>query len=577
MRRRLTAGWTFLSGQLELPALAGKGVGAIFLLASRSARVIVDADMETAASCEALIKFGRISLPTPRWFLLVLGMILLGLSGASGQAERKRINMEYVEQLALEACQKPFAPAEGEALLPANLRGLTPERYRHIRFLPEKEFWKAEGLPFGVALFHLGHQFTQPVAIHEFTADYVQPVRFSREFFDYKGANIEGVLPADLGYAGFRISHPLNNPKRYDEMAVFQGASYYRILAKGQNYGMSARGLAIDSGIDGVKEEFPVFTHFWLGKPQPGAASVTFFALLNSPSATGAYQFVLQPGKNTVADVDATLFFRREVKHLGVAPLTSMFWFGENTTKPFDDYRPEVHDSDGLVIKGESGECLWRPLRNDPEGNRSYTFSFANVRGFGLVQRDRSPRSYEDFQACYHDRPGVWVEPKGDWGAGVIRLVELASRSGLSDNIVAAWEPAAPPALGKAYRVSYRQTWTFEGNPAGAGSWVVATRTGVREGAGDHRTVVLEWAGPTLERLAKEAAPEAVVTLAGEDAELAGPPRVERSPGTPNWRVAFEIRKKKADLPASGAEVRCTLRLGNDYLSETWTSWLSLK
>lgn len=508
--------------------------------------------------------------------MIVLGLVLLGLSCVFGQAERKRINLEYVEQLALEASKKPFAAAKGDAKLPENLRGLTAERYRNIRFLTDKEFWRKDGLSFAVGLLHLGYQFTEPVGIHEFTADYSQPVRFSREFFDYKGSNIEGGLPADLGYSGFRLKHPLNRPDVYDEIAVFQGASYYRMLAKGQNYGISARGLAIDSGIDGVTEEFPVFTEFWLGKPQPGAASVTIFALLNSPAVAGAYQFVVQAGKDTVAEVQATLFFRREVQHAGIAPLTSMFWFGENTTKAFDDYRPEVHNSDGLVMKGESGECLWRPLRNDPARSRSYSFSFANVRGFGLVQRDRNPRSYEDAEACFETRPGVWVEPRGDWGPGTIRLVELASTNGFGDNIVAAWEPAVPPAPGKPCRMAYKQTWTFEGNPAGAGSCVVATRSGTDERMPGERTVLLEFAGPALERLAKEAAPEAVVAVVGEEAVLTGTPRVERYPGGQNWRVRFAVKKAKPGTQAGGAEVRCSLRLGNDYLSETWTSWLAL-
>ena len=529
------------------------------------------------ASCEALIRSGGHSSPHRHGVLVVLGFFILGLSGAFSQAERKRINLEYVEQLALEASQKPFAAGAGDSALPPNLRGITYDRYRNIRFNPEREFWKKEGLPFGIALFHLGYLYTQPVTIHEFTADYSQPIRFSREFFDYKGADIEGALPADLGYAGFRISCPLNVPDRYDEIAAFRGTSYYRMLGKGQNYGMSARGLAIDSGIDGVKEEFPVFTGFWLGKPQPGAASVTLFALLNSPSVAGAYQFVVQPGKNTVVDVQATLFLRKAVTHLGIAPLTSMFWFGENTTKPFDDFRPEVHDSDGLVMKSEKGECMWRPLQNDPSASRTYSFSFSNVRGFGLVQRDRNLRNYEDFEAHYETRPGVWVEPKGDWGSGTIRLVELASKNEVSDNIVAAWEPATMPAPGQPFRLAYRQSWTLDGNPAGAGSSVLSTRMGVHESVPAQRSVVLEFGGPSLERLAKEVVPEAVVTVAGQDAVLAGHPRVERYPGTPNWRVSFEIKRVKAEPSVKGAEVRCSLRVGNDYLSETWTSWLPLQ
>lgn len=492
------------------------------------------------------------------------------------QAERKQINFAHVEALAEKAAKSEYAPPADESKLPANLRGLTYDQYRHIRFRPEKEFWRPDGLPFGMALFHPGYLFKQPVAIHEFTADYTQPVRFSRDFFDYDGAGIEGTLPADLGYAGLRFTHPLHRPEVYDEVAVFQGASYFRMLGQQQAFGLSARGLALNAGIDGTPEEFPSFTHFWAGKPQPGAASVTLFALLNSPSVSGAYQFVIQPGRQTVATVDATLFFRKEVQHIGLAPLTSMFWFGENTTKPFDDHRPEVHDSDGLAILNASGERLWRPLRNDPGRSRTYTFTADAVKGFGLLQRDRNPRSYEDFEARYQDRPGVWIEPKGDWGQGSLRLVELATPHELSDNIVVAWEPAERPALGKPYRLSYTQSWTTEPNPAKAASWVVATRTGTHEWAPHTRFVVLEFAGPALQALPPGAAVEAVISLGTPGTELVGPARVEKYPEGQSWRVAFEIRLKEAAEPTDGAEVRCSLKLGNDYLSETWTSWLPL-
>jgi len=404
-------------------------------------------------------------------------------SEGRAQAERKQINFQVIEELAAKAAKSEYQAAADESALPEGLRGLTYDSYRHIRFRPEKEFWKPDGLPFGMALFHPGYLFKQPVAIHEFTADYSQPVRFSRDFFDYEGADIEGSLPADLGYAGLRLTHPLHTPEVFDEIAVFQGASYYRMLGQSQAFGLSARGLALNAGIDGIPEEFPVFTHLWAGKPQPGAASATLFALLNSPSVTGAYQFVINPGKDTVVSVKATLYFRKGVEHIGLAPLTSMFWFGENTTRSFDDYRPEVHDSDGLAIVNASGERLWRPLSNDPSRSRTYTFSADAPKGFGLLQRDRNPRSYEDFEARYQDRPAVWVEPKGDWGAGNLRLVELSTQHELSDNIVLAWEPATPPVVGEPWKIAYDQTWTLDANPSKATAWVVATRSGTHEWA----------------------------------------------------------------------------------------------
>lgn len=515
-------------------------------------------------------------VPQTLRFSLLLGLLAILPNPLFAKVERERVRFDFVEQLAQEAAKEPYSPDTSGESLPAILRDLTYDQYRNIRYRSGKEFWRDDELPFGMALFHPGYLFKSQVVIHEFTADYCQSIRFSRDLFDYTGSGVDGALPASLGYAGFRINNPMNRPDIYDEVAVFQGASYYRMLGQNQAYGMSSRGLALNAGLDGVSEEFPTFTHFWVGRPQPGAASLTVFALLNSQSLTGAYQFVVRPGKDTIVDVRATLFFRESVEHVGVAPLTSMFWFGENTTKPFDDHRPEVHDSDGLVIKSATGECLWRPLRNDPKANRTYTFSADNVRGFGLVQRDRDSRTYQDEEANYHMRPSVWTRPKGDWGEGTIRLVELATSHELSDNIVAAWEPAVPPAPGEPYRIAYSQTWSLDPNPASAGSWVSATRSGRHEWAPDTRLVVLDFTGPMISRLGQDEVPEAIVSIAGDDVILAHPPQVRRYSGSNDWRVMFTIKAVEPGENIQGAEVRCSLKLGNDYLSETWTGWLPL-
>jgi len=511
-----------------------------------------------------------------RIFAVLVVLVAYSLAPASAEVEKKRINLELIEAMASEAAKKPFDVAKDDHLLPESLRGLTYDQYRNIRFRPDRELWRDQKLPFGMTLFHLGYLFKQPVELYEFSGDYNQDIRFSRDLFDYTGSGLEGALPPKLGYAGLRLSYPLNRPDYYDEIAVFQGASYFRMLGKGQVYGLSARGLALNSGIDGVPEEFPMFTHFWVGKPQPGATSVTMFALLNSPSVTGAYQFVIQPGEQTVASVQATLFFRKDVDHVGVAPLTSMFWFGENTTRPFDDHRQEVHDSDGLAIKTGSGECLWRPLRNDPAKNRTYSLAFDSIKGFGLLQRDRSLRSYEDLEAGYHQRPGLWIEPEGDWGAGTIRLVELATSHELSDNIVAAWEPANRPAIGKPFKIAYKQKWTTDPNPAGSSSWVVATRSGTHDWAPGSRFVVLEFSGPSIAALGPDEKLDAEVTVSGTGITLSGPARVQRYPDGNTWRVAFEIKREGAGDTSGGAEVRCSLRRGSDYVSETWTGWLPL-
>ena len=256
-----------------------------------------------------------------------------------------------------------------------------------------------------------------------------------------------------MGYAGFRLHYPLNTTEYYDELISFLGASYFRALGKGQKYGLSARGLAIDTAVQ-TGEEFPVFKEFWLKKPLRKDSNITLYALLDSPSVAGAYTFIITPGLNTTVDVDAVLFPRKPIGKLGIAPLTSMYLFGENSKNRFDDHRPEVHDSDGLLVWNGNDEWLWRPLDNS-KYLRVSSFSDNNPKGFGLMQRDRKPEHYMDFEAMYEQRPSVWVEPLDDWGKGVVQLVEIPSVQEIHDNIVAFWIPNQKIEPGKEYRFRY--------------------------------------------------------------------------------------------------------------------------
>ena len=121
-------------------------------------------------------------------------------------------------------------------------------------------------------------------------ATHLQPIRFVQDFFDYGGLNIQNEIPANTGYAGFRVLYQLNETNQWDELGAFLGASYFRLLGKDQRYGQSARGLALDCGEMDRPEEFPIFTDWWLGKPQPDDKELTLFALLDSVSCTGAYR-----------------------------------------------------------------------------------------------------------------------------------------------------------------------------------------------------------------------------------------------------------------------------------------------
>lgn len=285
--------------------------------------------------------------------------------------------------------------------------------------------------------------FLTSVPINEIVNGRIHPLKYSPAYFDYGKNRLNTDELSELGYAGFRLHNPLNTRKYYDELVSFLGASYFRALGKHQKYGLSARGLAIDTAVQ-TGEEFPIFREFWLVRPKRNDKSVTVYALLDSPSAAGIYTFVITPGENTVMDVDAKIFPRKEINKLGIAPLTSMYLFGENTKNKFDDHRPEVHDSDGLLVLNGNGEWLWRPLDNS-KYLRISAFVDENPKGFGLLQRDRDPAHYLDFEANYEQRPSAWVEPVGDWGKGWIELVEIPSQQEIHDNVVTYWVPKEKP------------------------------------------------------------------------------------------------------------------------------------
>ena len=361
--------------------------------------------------------------------------------------------------------------------LPAELKNLNYDQHRDIRFVRENGPWYNKKLPFEVQFFHLGSMFQISVPINEIVDGKVQRIKYSSDFFNYGKNTLDGKSFENLGYAGFRLHFPLNTRTYYDELVSFLGASYFRALGVGQKYGISARGLAIDTAVQ-TGEEFPIFKEFWLKRPKPHDQDITLYALLDSPSVTGAYVFVITPGLNTTIKVDATLFPRKDINKLGVAPLTSMYLFGENSKNKFDDHRMEVHDSDGLLIWNGNDEWLWRPLDNS-KYLRISSFSDNNPKGFGLMQRDRNPEHYLDFEAMYEQRPSVWVEPLDNWGKGVVQLVEIPSIQEIHDNIVAYWIPEEKIKAGKEYNFNYVLHWAKRVPVESKLAHIEATYTGV--------------------------------------------------------------------------------------------------
>lgn len=507
--------------------------------------------------------------------LLLASLAVLSASAHAQNWGREDVDFAAIQEKAKALAGQPYV-APSHDTLPEWLNKLSYDQYRDIRFNPARALWAGDGLPFRAMFFHPGYLFRDPVMLNEFTGTHEQRIRLTEEFFTYGPlVGQRGDLPADAGFAGVRYHFPLNNPDYFDELAVFQGASYWRALGKSQHWGISARGLAVDTGLGDRKEEFPAFREFWLRKPNQGDKAAVLYALLDGPSYSGAYAFRIIPGQDTTMDVRVVLFTRKEVTRLGLAPMSSMFWFGENSRRRFDDLRPEVHDSDGLAIAMGNGEKIWRPVANDTGKLEFSFFAMEECKGFGLLQRDRRFAAYEDGEAAYHQRPSLWIEPTSDWGAGKVMLMEIPTTNELADNIVAMWEPRRIPQAGERLEFSYRQHWTMEEDPAKAGGHVVATRTGVHDWQPEQRTVAVEFAGGQLAKLAENETPTALVEVLGEatgKVKIQGL-AVQKLPEG-RWRAAFQLAPateggKLKDI--GPVELRCSLKRGDDFLTETWS------
>src|SRR6187455_2797187 len=423
---------------------------------------------------------------------LLAALILFATASAAA------FGLDDVGARASSLATRPYKAAA--VTLPTQLRELDYDAYRDIRYRPEKALWRAEKLPFELMFFHQGRTVPEPVRINVIEPAGERVVPFDPALFDYGKNKFAPQTLSGVGFNGFRVHYAVNKPGYKDEVVVFQGASYFRALGKGQSYGLSARGLAVDTAAPGG-EEFPRFIEFWIERPRANATSLTIYALLDSRRVAGAYRFVLTPGVETTMQVTARLYLREAIGKLGIAPLTSMYTFGENQPGK-DDYRPEVHDSDGLSIQLGDGEWVWRPLVN-PRRLLVTSFGATNPRGFGLMQRDRSPASYEDPEALYERRPSAWIEPVGGWGPGRVELVQIPTPDETNDNIVAYWVPQAMPVPGKPVDLAYRIRWQSAATLPTEKAWVVQTRRGrgfARRPDADINFVV-DFDGPPLRTL----------------------------------------------------------------------------
>ena len=454
--------------------------------------------------------------------------------------------------------------------MPPALADMSYDQYRSINYRPEAALWRGEA-QFEVQFFYPGFIYREPVTVRSVDFDGTNSrIAFDPSLFNYHGAPVE--LPPEslpkLGYAGLRVHYPLNTDKYKDEFLVFQGASYFRLVGPGQLYGLSARGLAVNTA-EASGEEFPTFREFWLAKPGPQDNRLLMFALLDSPSVTGAYSFEITPGATTAMVVEARLFARTDIIKLGIAPLTSMFFYGENRTRFYDDFRPEVHDSDGLLMQTGIGEWIWRPLTNPPH-LRVTSLQDESPRGFGLVQRDRNFSSYHDAEAKYDLRPSFWVQPVGEWGKGRVELVEIPTDAETNDNIVAYWIPAESVKAKRELTFKYKLLAFNDRLPQQELAHVVRTRIGwaALPGQSDppprsKRQFVVDFSGGPLATLPGELQLGSDLQVIGGKASDVS---VIRLPDQNTWRVAFKL------TPDSNAPVdmRLFLVLRDQRLSEVW-------
>lgn len=449
------------------------------------------------------------------------------------------------------------------------------DQHGKIKFNTDHALFKNGPGAFPITFFHLGKYFRIPVRMHVVDAQSKQ----SREII-YKDTDFD--MPADSpahqlqqgsGFAGFRfqesrLSNQSQKPWQTNDWVAFLGASYFRAIGDMYQYGLSARGIAINVADPNGPEEFPDFTQFYFVTPKNNTDPVVVYALLEGPSITGAYKFTMQRKNNVIIDVETSLFLRKDVARLGIAPATSMYWFSETVKATAIDWRPEVHDSDGLAMWTGSGEHIWRPLVNPPRTSAS-AFVDNNPKGFGLCQRDHQFDHYLD-GVMYNRRPTLWVEPKQGWQEGSVQLIEIPTNDEIHDNIVAMWVPKSPAKAGNSYQLKYRLYWQKDEPFPSSLARCVATRLGNGGVPGQPRPqnvrkFVVEFIGKPLESLPFGIKPEAVLTTSrGEFSYVFTEPVPDNVPG--HWRAQFDLTVDGDDP----VDIRLYLKNGQDTLSETW-------
>lgn len=510
------------------------------------------------------------AIPTLRG--LVVAALFIGTQ-AVAQERPMGFGFEDLTVRAKALADAPYAAPVSS--LPEAFAKLQFGDYQKIQPKRDRFGWVDVDTPFKLAFYHQGMQFNTPVKINEIVDGSVKEIPYDPSCFDFGDLHFNAEQTSKLGWAGFRLLYPVNEPGKNDEVMSVLGASYFRVIGKGQVYGLSGRGLAIDTGLP-IAEEFPAFREFWIRRPAPQDRSVIIYALLDSPRAAGAYEFTLTLSDAAVLDVKSRVFLREGTPPaLGVAPLTSMFLHGPSQPATAPNFRPAIHDSNGLALHTGDGEWIWRPL-NNPATVAVSSFAVTSPKGFGLLQRGREFSRFEDLKDRYDLRPSAWIEPINDWGKGYVRLIEIPTADETNDNIVALWVPDALPARGTPLQFDYRIHWTMDelailkGGPSYV--WQTMRTTGeiyhsnlIRAHDGTIAFLVDFAGSPRLE--SAHGSPVTAHVSANDNVEIVGT-EVRPHPVIKGWRLVYRVKLKDV---AKASEFRASLASQGHTFTETWS------
>jgi glucans biosynthesis protein len=460
---------------------------------------------------------------------------------------------DAVLKAAAQLAAQPFKPPS--APLPSVFSGLTFEQYASIRRVPGTAIWADDKLGFSLEPLNRGFVYTTPIEINIVENGLSQRVIYDPADFDF-GKLQPPAAVRDLGFSGLRILR--SSDEGFQDAAIFQGASFYRSRARGQNFGVTARGLAIRTG-DEPGEEFPLFREFWVERPTPASNTLTMYALLDSESMTGSFRFTIRPLETTIIDTEMTLIARAATDKLGIGAMAGDYLFSGLDHRRTDDWRAAVYEITGLQALSGQGEWLWRPVCNR-ETLQISAFSDVNPRGFGLLQRSRSFDAFYDDEGRWELRPTLWIEPIGDWGEGDVRLLEIPAASETNANIIAQWRPKGGIAAGKSQSFAYRQFWCWTPPSKPPLAVCMSSRAGKFNG---RPRFTVEMTGDVFADPLKAAAAAADIQAnPGKIASIRLYPYKDRR----SVRAVFDLDPGSETF----SELRLTLKIDNQAISETW-------